>query len=198
MTLPDATTIPQGWTVRVANYSTGNVTVNSATNVSVSVLTGGITGLFTSTVTTPAGGSWICSLHSAWPTQVFTNSMTVPLAMSAGTFQLTPAHIFNGPQAISRTGGTPIFRFPDAGTMISFIQSQVGLGSSGATLTPPVGFVWRCYLCCTAQSCATAAGTGCTFYPTTPPNLAAAGNCWDCRCWITSSTTYSVLFVHDP
>ena len=201
ITLPDATAVAVGWSILICNNSTGTVTVNSAAASQVSALTGGLRGRFISESNAVSGGSWNASISSAWPLPSFTNSMTAPRTIAGGsTFNLSASDIYNGPQAISRNGGTTTatFRFPDAASMIAFIGSQAGLGTVGGNLTPPVGFSWYFNLYCAATACAASAGTGVTLYPASPPNLATVGHAWNGRCWITSGTTYNILFVHEP
>ena len=202
VTLPDATTLPVGWQVRLFNRSTGDVTVNSGTSLPVSTLSGGMSGVFVSTANTPVGGVWSAALSSRWPLPPCFNSMTTAASSTGGgTLQLTALQIYNGPQAIAKSGGgTLFFRFPNASDMIAYISSQAGTGSTGGALTPPVGFSWTTLLYCSAQSNTMTAspGTGVTFFPATPPNMATVGHTWDCKCWITSATTYNVLFIHDP
>lgn len=200
VTLPDATTVPRGWTVRLFNDSTGAITVNSSTNSPVSVLTGGMSGVFVSSATTPAAGEWRAGISSRWPTPLYTNSMTTPLNVVGGSnVTLSAADIYNGPRALSKTGnGLGTFVFPAATTMLAYISTQAGIGTTGSGLIPPVGFSWTALLYVSAVSGANgvvaSAGTGVTFYPTTAPTL-AVNQCYDCKCWVTSTTTYAVLFV---
>lgn len=203
VTLPNATTVPQGWAVRIMNLSTGNVTVNSATNLAVSTLTGGVSGLFVSTSTANSAGLWAPSLTSAWPIPLSINSMTSPVTVSGtGTVVLSASDVYNGPQAISQSGaGTGVFQFPDASSMVAYISSQAGFGYTGGALIPPVGYSWTFQLYCLGTVCGATAGANVTFYPTSPPTLSTIGHAWNGRCWITSTVApyaYSVLFAHDP
>ena len=202
VTLPDATTVPIGWQVRIFNRSSGIVTVNSATNSAVSTLSTGLTGIFVSTGNSNAGGVWSPSLSSAWPsTPLYTNTMTASYTAAGGsTYTLSASDIYNGPCAIAKNGGAgnATFLFPGASSVVAYISSQAGSGTIGGALTPPVGFSWRFQLYCTTAVCAASAGSGVTFYPNSPPTLGTAGHCWNGTCWITSATTYNVLFAHDP
>lgn len=194
--------MPIGWQVRIFNRSSGAVTVNSATNSAVSTLTTGLTGVFVNTGNSDAGGIWGSTLSSVWAaTPLYTNPMAAA-ATTAGstTYTLTASDIYNGPMAIAKNGGggNATFLFPNASSVLAYLSSQAGTGTIGGALTPPIGFSWRFYLYCATATCAASAGSGVTFYPNAPPNLANAGNSWNGVCWITSPTTYSVLFARDP